>query len=194
MPLRRAVLAIVFAVLASGALSLGFRALASDPTTPQVMGVAWEQRPDSVKELTDLTPSIVEADVAHITAGPDIVDLNPKEPGGAVRVPTQRIVFSLVQLVDGASIPSVFTLFKTGSPDAYLKGDPLYTVGERYALFIRPRKNDPGTYVPVAPDGRLRESGKGRLDGFIPGPVLNALRGKTVNEMQRDVRNARNAP
>ncbi|MDX6661971.1 MAG: hypothetical protein QOG09_73, partial [Solirubrobacterales bacterium] len=173
MPLRRAVLAIVFAIVASGALSLGFRALASDPAPPpQVMGVAWDQRPDSVKELTDLTPSVVEADVTHISPGPDILDVQPSEPGGAVHIPTQRVVFSLVRVVDGTSVPAVFTLFKTGSPDSYLEGDPLYTVGERYALFIRPRKHDPGIYVPVAPDGRLRESGKGKLDGFIPGPVL----------------------
>lgn len=122
-----------------------------------------------------------------VNAGRDLVAQDSSEPSGEIRIPTLRNEFRNLETLAG-SVESTFTLFKTGSSSVSLEGDPPYDVGQRYVLFIAPRNEGDGTYLPVGPDGRLREGSDGRIHALIKGPVGNALDGKSTAEVKAAVR------
>jgi hypothetical protein len=178
MSLTRAIAAISTSVIASIVLSFGISAMAEDPpAAPQVASVVWEERPESVSELGGDSTVLVEAEVTAIEAGPDL----PAEPGDDLAMPTQRIVFSTTEVLDG-QIAETFKLFKTGSEELYLQGDPLYEAGESYLLFLEPQ-GEPGTYIPAAPDGRIELDAQGEADPVIPGPVAEQVEGESTEQI-----------
>ena len=186
MPLTRALM--LLALVIATALGLTFVALGQDPEPgpSQPVAVAWDERPDSVPELDQAAVSVVEAEVTGIDAGPSLVD--PADPGSEHHaIPTQRIAFDVLSVLDGPSPGDDLLLFKTGSEDAHLEGDPPYEAGERYVLFLRPREGEPGTYLPIAPDGRVRlnDGDEGHL--FIAGSVKQELEGATVAEIEEKI-------
>ncbi len=149
-------------------------------TDKTVWGAVWSFRPDGVEQITDKAQAIVEAKVVSVQSGPDIVS---PEPNGNVIIPTQRIKFgTLRKLSDSA--PGEFILFKTGSIHEHIEDDPPYNEGEKYVLFISPRGEGDGTYLPVGPDGRLREGSDGRVEPEIEGPVGDELNDMTVDQIE----------
>ena len=56
-------------------------------------------------------------------------------------------------------------------------------MGQRYVLFLVAR--DDGTFIPVAPDGRLLETDGAVLEPLVDGPVAEELRGKTKEHVRQ---------
>lgn len=180
MPLTRALLALFTAVALSLASSLVIAAMAEEgPSPTQVADVLWVDRPKSVEELAADSTALVEARVTAIEEGPDLLDSTSTAEEG---IPTQRIAFETVNVLDG-QIPSTFKLFKTGSPEIHLQGDPFYAIGESYVLFLEPQ-GEPGTWIPAAPDGRIELDARGEADPVIAGPVATELEGQTPEEIE----------
>jgi hypothetical protein len=186
----RAIATLVIALVVSAALSVSIQAgFAQDGDEPEArpgIGVDWAFRPGDLGELVTETPAVVVAKVEAIRAGAPIGQA-PAE------IPTQRVDMSVTNTLDG-QVPQHFTLFKIGSADVAPSGDPSYTVGDRHLLFVRPRLNDDfsqpnpdGTYLAVAPDGRLEKLPSGELDAVLEGPVAEELDGLTVAEADQAI-------
>jgi hypothetical protein len=153
------------------------------------VSASWAFRPRTVEELADRAKLVVEAEVAGVRRGA------PMWPRGdsphATAIPTQRIDLEVVDgLRGGAAAGDELTLFKTGGERGgaalSLEGDPPYREGERYVLFLEPRGD--GTYIPSAPDGRLRLGADGEAEPLIEGPVGDALRGLDTASVARAAR------
>jgi hypothetical protein len=187
------------AALVSLALSLGI-AVGQDPTQSSEapgLGVDWDYRPADLADLVDNSPAIVVAQVDAVRDGDPIV-IGPPDPdtGAAPTAPTQRVDVHVTSAIDGQT-PQTFTLFKLGGPGEQPEGSPGYQVGERYLLFVRRRLTDDesapnpdGTWLPVAPDGRLERLPSGRLDAELPGPVADQLDGDTVSQARQEITEA----
>jgi hypothetical protein len=197
MSVKRALLLIslvsVLSLLLSLAIQASFAQEADAPEADTALGVEWAFRPDSLPDLVEEAPAIVMAEVEGVRSGEQLV-LDPGEAGQEpALLPTQRIDVRVTAIVDGET-PDRFTLFKLGSPTLYAKGDPPYAVGERYLLFVLRRHNDEGTapnpdgtWLPVAPDGRLERTSSGELSAQIAGPVAQELDGDTVPEARGEI-------
>jgi|SRR6185295_746974 len=184
MPAPRVLLALAAAALVALALSLGISAAQESGPAPQVGYAEWVEHPSDVGDLEQGATAVVEAEVTAVEPGPALVDpADGTDPDEAI--PTQRIGFSTIQVLDGQA-PQSFKLFKTGSEELYLRNDPFYRTGERYVLFIRPREGEPGTYLPVAPDGRLRVQ-DGEAQAFINTPPANQLDGLTPQQIDAEI-------
>jgi hypothetical protein len=175
----------LIAGLAAGAFDEADRRAALAARRTAVMAAQWTYRPRDLAELTSRAPAAVLARVARVRSGPPLA-----EDGEAVRTPTQRIELVVERRLRGTT-PARLALFKTGSQTEWIEDDPPYTVGERYLLFIRPRRNDPTrAWIPVAPDGRLRIE-RGGLAPLAAGPVGRALARERVGTAERLIRRAR---
>lgn len=103
------------------------------------------------------------------------------EPGETeAGIPTQRITLVAEERWFG-SIPSRFTVFKTGSDSRWIEDDPPYKPGETYALYLTER--DDGAYLPVAPDGRVKIV-DGKAEPLIPGPVAEEIEGDSAESLE----------
>jgi hypothetical protein len=156
-----------------------------------VLSPSWVFRPDTLNALIDAAPKAVTAEVVAVAPGPPLADDSKFH---ASSLPTQRISFAVTDQVYGQT-PGTFALFKTGSEQVLLEGDPPYAVGERYLLFMEPRVDgqgsvEPNTFVPVSPDGRLRLI-NGAVQPVIEGPLGEKLKGKTVAEVKAAARTAK---
>jgi hypothetical protein len=154
-----------------------------------VLSGTWAFRPQTVAELVAKSPAVVAGTVVAISAGPPLTD--GAEDGG---LPTQRIRITVDDRVYG-DVPDTFELFKTGSNDRWIEGDPPYEVGERYVFFLQPRVNgdgsvEPDTYVPVAPDGRLKID-RDSVHQVIGGFLSEKLNGDSVGAVKRAAAAAR---
>lgn len=192
---RRAALAILGAGLISTLLTLGASGqVGTDPqpsdTPPQGgLGVEWDYAPSSLPDLVSQSPAIVVARVEAVRDGAPI-QTGPPDPdtGVAPSVPTQRVDLHVTNAIDGQT-PEDFTLFVLGGPGERPEGAPRFDIGETDLLFVRRRLNDAltapnpdGTWIEVAPDGRLEELPSGELDSPTDGPVADSLEGATVSE------------
>lgn len=189
MSARRTFVTLAVAASVSLALTLGIQASAQEApedAPPQVASVVWDFRPGSVEALARESESMVHAEVVEVRAGEPLAADAAGHPEGD-SIPTQRIVFDVVEQMDGQSLPEQFQLFKTGSESLHLENDPPYRVGERYVLFVREREGEAGTYLPVAPDGRLLEKANGELEPLIDGAVDEDFEGDTPAEAEREV-------
>lgn len=184
---RRTLVALASAAVISLGSSLAIQASAQQAeqeAPPQVAQVVWDFRPDSVGELARGSASMVYAEVRDIRAGEPLVADADGHPEGD-QTPTQRITLDTVRHLQGKELPSSFELFRTGSEQLQLEGDPPYELGERYVLFVTEKQDEPGTYIASAPDGRLLEDARGRLEPLIEGPVGEQLDGDTPREAER---------
>lgn len=182
MSIHRAVITLLACGATSVSLSLSLSALAGETEPPVTTAqVVWEERPESVDALASDALVTVEARVTAILEGPSLVSPNPQDDS-THGIPTQRVQFETVHILDGA-IADTFRVFKTGSDHVVLAGDPLYEVGETYVLFLEPQ-GEPGTYLPVAPDGRLEVGADGAVDPVIEGPVGSELEGMTPEQIE----------
>ncbi len=181
---RSTVAALAAVGIVAALLTLGIQASAQESgqePRPQVASVAWDFRPESVDALLGRTDAVVYGEVAAVRSGAPLrADAEGHPDGG--EIPTQRISIDVVDRILGLPLLQRLEVFKTGSADLHLEGDPPYRVGERYLLFLHERDDAPGLYIPAAPDGRLLEGGDGRLSPLIEGAVGRELGGKTVAE------------
>jgi len=97
-------------------------------------------------------------------------------------IPTERVRVEPLQKFKGA-LPSSTLVFRTGDGTFALEGDPPYAVGETYVMFMSPRGEGDGSYLPSGPDGRLRVRDDSRVDSLIDGPVAESLNGETVERI-----------
>lgn len=153
---------------------------------------SWSFRPENLGQLTRRAQAAVVAEVTEVQAGPPLTGDSEFHPGEGV--PTQRVQ---LRLVDGwyGNLPSEFALFRTGAENMAVEGDPAYRPGERYVLFVDPRvagdgRREPGTFVAVAPDARLKVAGD-RVEPVIDGPVGRGLRGRSLAAVKNETRAAR---
>ncbi len=189
----RAGLVLVASVVTSLCLALAIGAAAQDePAAEPAIGVEWDYRPAELADLVAQTPAIVVAEVGAVRDGEPFVGEPADDEGGPISFPTQQVDVRVVRSLDGQA-PGNFTLFKIGSAEEYPEGDPSYQVGERYLLFVRPRLGEDGgphpdgTWLPVAPDGRLERLPSGELDAVIEGEVAKELDGATVGEADQAI-------
>lgn len=168
---------------------------------PLVAEPSWVYRPLTLEGLTSNAELVVRAEVTGVDSGPDLTGMDDAESvaGGLLSastgqpraeeppIPTQRVAVRTLESLKG-NAPAALSLFKTGSADFLLEGDPSYAVGERYLLFLVPRAD--GTYVPVAPDGRLLVTSTGAIEPVIQGDVANEVAGDSVQDVEAAVRQA----
>lgn len=195
---RRAVLVlIILALIASAAL---LRATEPTGTSDRVdlprgrqLDASWDFRPETLDELTYASQLVTSARVIDVTPGPSLTSPEPDEPGGVDTIPTQRIRFetqSVLANTSASPAPSTFTVFRTGSSDVSLDGDPPYDVGQSYLMFVAPRGEGDNTWLPPAPDGRLLLDATVRAEPLIDGLVGSQLAGKSLNEISQMVATA----
>lgn len=153
------------------------------------IGVAWDFRPDDLGELTEESKAVVVAEVESIRQGEPMVASSASAEDPIV-IPTELVELRVAELIEG-ELPERFTLYKLGQGDLQPSGDPAYAVGERYLLFVRRRLEDDldsphpdGTYIAVAPDGRLEQEPSGELSSLIDGEVANELDGLTISQAE----------
>lgn len=185
MPATRAIAILVAAIAASLALSLQISTASDEPAPTPVGSADWVDRPTSVGDMNADASAAVTATVTSIEDGPPLVS-EPANGDELASIPTQRIHFHVDQLLDGQA-PADFRLFKTGGEGVYLQNDPEYTEGESYVLFIEPRADDPGVYLPVAPDGRYHLDARGEADPVIQSAVSDDLEGLTPAEIDAEI-------
>jgi hypothetical protein len=193
MRLGSAALTLLIAVVASAALALGIQSTrASDSATTEAdpeLGVEWAYRPDGLSDLVDHSSAIVMAEVEAIRPGAPWV-LDPSS-SPSPEIPTSLVDVRVTESIDGETPPEL-TIHQVGGAGLFAEGDPAYAVGERYLLFVRPREggHEPaageGTWLTVAPDGRLGKEG-GVLQPEIAGEVADRLEGDTVPEAQAEI-------
>lgn len=195
MGLRAALATLAVALAVSAALSLGLHGIAgtqadeADPGLGPDFGVEWDYQPTDLTDLVANSPAIVLVEVKGVYDGEPLVAGAPDpEPSAVPSIPTQRIDLHVVQAIDGQT-PEDFTLFKLGGPGEQPEGSPRYKVGERDLLFVRPRLNDDGTapspdgtWITVAPDGRIEKLNSGVLASPVEGPIADQLDGTTLPE------------
>ena len=192
MSLRTAAVTLVCAAVLSGGL-LAIQLTGASPSARAegdhahhggsnavTFGATWAERPKSLQEMKKRAVAVMEAEVVSIDAGPDL-------PSEERTIATQRITFRSVDSLKGAA-PETFVLFKTGSATMSLEGDPPYSVGEHYVMFVE-RRTDPndGTWLPIGPDGRLKLDKDKRIKPLIDGPVASELAGKSKDDVKASV-------
>lgn len=203
MSLRRAALAILGAAALSALLTLGVGGLLgtyaqeSDTPPPGGLGVDWDYEPADLPDLVSSSSAIVVGRVEAVRDGAPIYT-GPIDPdtGIAPSVPTQRVDLHVTEAIDGQT-PQDFTLFVLGGSGERPEGSPRFDVGESDLLFVRRRLNDDlsapnpdGTWIAVAPEGRLEELPSGELDSKVGGPIANSLDGATVPEASAAIEDA----
>lgn len=176
MAFATAVALATIAAVAAIALSEGGRGTPAQHlragNAPRVIDASWVWQPRTVAVMQLYSQAIVEARVTAVDPGQPLASGDAMAP----EIPTQVISLQLLDVLKGGLAQgATIKLYKTGSDSVTLSGDPPYKVGETYTLFLIERPD--GLYLPVAPDGRLLESGSG-LEPKIPGPVGSALRGQ----------------
>lgn len=143
----------------------------------------WAESPETLGEAEKLATKIVISRVINVHKGKDLVIKQANEPSGEMRIPTEVITLHVDNTLKGKP-QSVIKLFRTGTsqytvkprkiPKEYLdeiqasdtealeyvdtfllEGDPQYTIGERYLLFLTdgPKLGAELKRV-VAPEGR----------------------------------------
>lgn len=182
--------ALTMAVLA--AIALSDPRAAATPEHAETLHVSWADRPEDVIAMIDRAPVVVEARVSAINPGTPLTSVETLDDGTqeTVAIPTQRIAFRTLSTSKGAA-PATFDLWKTGSENVAIEGDPPYAAGERYLLFMEPRLDGAGqpdgSYIPVAPDGRLTVDADNVLHEVIDGPVGDTLEGQRLEAVALSV-------
>lgn len=144
----------------------------------------WHERPRTIEEASQKSEAVVSAHVMKIVPGPDLTVPVEGLENGMDRIPTQRILFSVDQVIAGALNGRVFELFHTGNEDYQVVEDPSYAVGERYVLFLTTQER--GAYRVIAPEGRLKVTEQ----GLVPSSTrefMSDLRGKSVESLTGDM-------
>lgn len=189
MTTQNATLVLALAVVTSVALSLGISSAqeGAEPGEGRTLGIEWAYRPESLSGLVEETPAIVIAKVEAVRDGESFA-LAASGDSTSETLPTELIDVRVTSVVDG-SAPETFTIYQLGANALHAVDDPPYVPGERYMLFVQRRLNDAGTaphsdgtWIPVAPDGRLEKLASGKLDAEIPGPVAAELDNATVSQ------------
>jgi hypothetical protein len=190
MSLPRALLILGVAATASLALSLAIRSAepsgADEPGAASDFGVQWAFRPDSPSDLASQATALVEVQVDQIRVGGEL------ELEGA-NVPTELVDVHVTLALEGDT-PSNLVIYKLGDQQVTADGDPPYEVGRRYVLFVEPRQNADGTgpnpdgsYLAVAPEGRLALDESNQAQPLIDSPVANELQGMTPDQIDQAV-------
>lgn len=168
-----------FATGLSGGDSARSTTKATARPAPHVNQAAWVYRPASVTQMAQGSDAAFVATVTAVAPGsPLLTEADPRTGENVPPIPTQRVTLTILDRWFGAS-PGQVVLFKTGSDNEYIAGDPPYAAGDRYVIFLGGKRGD-GSYLPAGPDGRLQVV-NGRLKSLIEGPVADRLDGLSLN-------------
>ncbi len=196
MSLPRAAFTWALAAAASLALLLAIQtsfAQDAEDAAAAELQIEWANRPADLEQLVEATPATVLVEVDGVRQGEAFVldDGGPDAP--AREIPTELIDVTVIETLDGHP-PDQLTIFKLGGEGLQSTDDPPYSVGERHLLFIERRLNvagtdlnEDGTWLLVAPDGRLEELSSGELDAAVDGPIAEDLEGETVPEAEEQI-------
>jgi len=138
----------------------------------------WHERPRTLQEAADRSRAVVVAHALRVDPGPDLAVPSEAFEDGVDRIPTQRIVFEVENVLRGDMPEKRFVLFRTGNENFILHEEPAYAAGERWILFVTPR--DDGTYRVIAPEGRMKVSRDG-LELASEGEFMSELNGKSLD-------------
>ena len=144
----------------------------------------WHERPHTLEEATKTSEAVVNARVIQVTPGPDLTVPVDGLENGMDRIPTQRVLFAVDQVIAGTLRGRVFELFKTGNDEFTVAEDPSYVSGERYVLFLTTKEH--GTYRVIAPEGRIKVTDAG-LAPVSKREFMSDLRGRSVESLTRDL-------
>lgn len=147
----------------------------------------WHDRPNTIEEAMERTLAVVRGRVLQVKAGPDLVVPVEGLEDGVDRIPTQRVLLAVDQVLAGEMRSRVVEIFKTGNETYTLVEDPAYAEGEEYVLFLTRALR--GTYRPIAPEGRLKITAEG-LQPTSTREFMSDLRGGNVESLAMDIRRA----
>lgn len=170
-------------------VTLGFNFISSANNDTQPAAFAsWAFNPASMDQLKAKATDIVVGKVVKVDKGDDII-LSPKGEPEAQHIPTQVVTFEVTEALKGDTIGQQITIFRTGGEDLTLEGDPAYTVGNEYLLFLRPQ-NGSNHYLVVAPAGRF-EVANGRLQPVVEKGFGSQYKGLALNDFILEVKKAK---
>ena len=159
--------------------------LAGEVPDGTVRAVAfWHDRPHSLEEALERSLAVVSGRVLRVQPGPDLIVPAEGLEGGVDRIPTERVLFAVDQVLAGQLQARVIPLFRTGDAGFVIAEDPPYVVGDRYVLFLT--QADGGLYRPIAPEGRLQVTETG-LELSSTREFLSELRGRSLESLAADV-------
>lgn len=132
---------------------------------------------------------VARARVQSVTTGPDIRIEDPDDP---LLVPTEVVTFEAIETLDGEP-PAVFSILRTGSAKFEIENEPPYAEGRVYVMAVRGPEGAEGWYVPTGgPDGRYAVQTDGKLRGVADSGVSKQVHGRSLGELKRMIRDARN--
>lgn len=139
------------------------------------------------------TDGVVYGRVVDVRPGPSLTTPSPAE-GRDIEIPTQRVAVETIETLSG-HLPRTVHVFRTGSSRFVVDGDPPYVIGATYVFFLRAfSEEEPGTYAPISPDGRLQEGADNRFRAPIDGGVADDLSGKSRSEIKQASESAELTP
>lgn len=167
---------------------------------------AWIFQPATFQEVVAQAPTIIEAEVVSVAAGPDLVNPAPGEPTGEDRTPTTYSTMKVLKVLKGALKPGEqVIIFRTGvqpenapppptdpkmtyHPPLVLEDDPPYHVGEQHFLLLNPGPDT--TLQPVSPEGRYQINADHTVVGVSGSTVSQSVTAHTVQDLERAVTGA----
>ncbi len=177
---------LIFAFLAYGPV----HGLVADSHAGSTWHATWHNTPRSMAETEALASDILVAEVTSVMKGPDIVVTAEGEPNGLDVIPTQRITLKVQESLKGTTAREV-VVFHTGDGVQFIPGDPSYTVGERYVLFLTAKTDEKNTYRVVSPEGRYAVAKDETLTTFSDMDFAKSFNGKALGKIKDSVNDAR---
>jgi hypothetical protein len=167
----------------------------------RVLLASWADAPETLEEAVALSEEIVLGKVVRVRRARDLTVPAPGEPDNVHRVPVETVTFQLEKTYkapgDRRGRPASVEVFHTGGRTEndraiMLEGDPEYTPGERYVLFLTngPQLTVNGTRLAsravISPEGRFGVDRDGQL---MPASTLGrgfaeANRGRSLEALE----------
>src|SRR6476619_2633005 len=119
---------ILFAAIA--VLGVGFLAQIAINTSlyaPPTVTAAWAYDPRDVAEAKGLARDIVEAQVAVVQRGDDIVIPAPGEPGGEIRIAVEVVTMKTIGHMKGEKTQELHVFHTLGMPSGFQPPPPMNT-------------------------------------------------------------------
>lgn len=181
--------AVVVALLASTVTMIVSAARTANPKSGVTTVHARYVRSPDFHALVHRSDFIARGKVTSVSAGPRLVFDDPDHP---TTMPTEIVTFEQVETLDGRA-PEVFSIMRTGSGKVQIEHEPRYAVGTTHVMALRGSEGPEQLYVPVGgPDGRYEVSAGGKLRGVTDTGVSREVHGRSLGELRRMIRDARN--
>ena len=172
---------------------------ASYPAGPDHHGAAtavasWVEGPSTEREMRGKSELVAHVEVVSVTPGAPIVATDvPADEAAHTAIPTQDVELLVCDKFAG-SVPSKVTVMQYGNETLSLEGDPPYTVGQQYVMYLRRFHDGTGKaterLLPVSVDGRLYVRRDGRLEHVTHTPKVKELADRPLPDVARAIKGA----